>query len=130
MKFGLIFLLLSVAGILAQRSLGVFGFYAISVAGGLLSSASAVAAAGTAEGHHEVSFPVAANGAVLASLTSVLINIPLVARTGRQPLLTKALARTLLIIVASGIIGVVLHKSLEDTVLSRWSPNTTAAEVP
>ncbi len=129
LKFGIVFLLLSVAGILAQRSLGVFGFYAISVAGGLLSSASAVAAAGIAAGHHEVSFPVAANGAVLASLTSVLINIPLVARTAGQPLLTKALARTLLIVVASGIIGVILHKSLEDTVHSLWSRNTPAPEM-
>jgi uncharacterized membrane protein (DUF4010 family) len=48
LKFGVIFLVLSVAGVLAQRSLGVFGFYAVSIAGGLLSSASAVAAAGTA----------------------------------------------------------------------------------
>src|SRR6202030_2000653 len=86
LKFGLIFLVLSVAGVLAQRSLGVFGFYAISIVGGLLSSASAVAAAGTAAAHHAVSFPVAA---LLASLTSVLINIPLVARTAAQPKLTK-----------------------------------------
>jgi Domain of unknown function (DUF4010) len=48
LEFGVIFLVLSVAGVLAQRSLGVFGFYAVSIAGGLLSSASAVAAAGTA----------------------------------------------------------------------------------
>jgi uncharacterized membrane protein (DUF4010 family) len=67
LKFGVIFLGLNVAGILAQRSLGVFGFYAVSIAGGLLSSASAVAAAGTAAAHHEVPFTVAANGAVLAS---------------------------------------------------------------
>jgi uncharacterized membrane protein (DUF4010 family) len=38
LKFGVIFLVLSVAGILAQRSLGVFGFYAVSIAGGLLSA--------------------------------------------------------------------------------------------
>jgi uncharacterized membrane protein (DUF4010 family) len=82
LKFGLIFLILNVAGVIAHRTLGVYGFYAISVAGGLISSASAVAAAGTAAAHHEVSFPVAANGAVFASLTSVLINIPLIA--GRE----------------------------------------------
>jgi len=113
LRFGLIFLILSVAGVLAQRSLGVFGFYAISIAGGLLSSASAVAAAGTAASHHAVSFRVAANGAVLASLTSVLINIPLVARTAGQPRLTKALARTLLIAVIAGILGMVVEKPLE-----------------
>jgi uncharacterized membrane protein (DUF4010 family) len=31
LKFGVIFLVLSVAGVLAQRSLGVFGFYAVSI---------------------------------------------------------------------------------------------------
>jgi uncharacterized membrane protein (DUF4010 family) len=113
LKFGVVFLVLSVAGVLAQRSLGVFGFYAVSIAGGLLSSASSVAAAGTAAAHHQVSFRVAANGAVLASLTSVLINIPLVARGGGQPRLTKILARALLIVIAFGVFGVFVHKPLE-----------------
>ena len=31
LKFGVVFLVLSVAGVLAQRSLGVFGFYAAKV---------------------------------------------------------------------------------------------------
>ena len=113
LKFGVVFLVLSVAGVLAQRSLGVFGFYAVSIAGGLLSSASAVAATGTAAAHHQVSFRVAANGAVLASLTSMLINIPLVARGGGQPRLTRILARALLIVVAFGVFGVFVHKPLE-----------------
>jgi uncharacterized membrane protein (DUF4010 family) len=91
LKFGVVFLVLSVSGVLAQRSSGIFGFYAVSIAGGLLSSASAVAAVGTAAAHHQVSFRVAANGAVLASLTSVLINIPIVARARGQPRLTKSL---------------------------------------
>jgi uncharacterized membrane protein (DUF4010 family) len=113
LKFGVIFLVLSVAGVLAQRSLGVFGFYAVSIAGGLVSSASAVAAAGSAAVHHQVSLPVAANGAVLAALTSVFINIPIVARAGGQPGLTKALARALLIVIAFGLFGLLVHKPLE-----------------
>jgi uncharacterized membrane protein (DUF4010 family) len=113
LKFGFIFLGLSTAGLLAQRSLGVFGFYAVSVAGGLLSSASAVAAAGIAATHHEIQFPVAANGAVLASLTSALINIPLIARSGGQPRLTKAIARALLIVIALGVVGLLVRKPLE-----------------
>jgi uncharacterized membrane protein (DUF4010 family) len=127
LKFGLIFLGLSVAGILAQRTLGVFGFYAISIAGGLLSSASAVAAAGTAAAHHEVSFSVAANGAVLASLTSVLINIPLISRTGQQPRLTHALARALLIVVALGVVGVLVHKPFETGLKLLLTPRHAAA---
>src|ERR1700761_5316095 len=113
LKFGIIFLLLSVAGVLAQRTMGVFGFYAVSIAGGLLSSASAVAAAGTAGAHHQVSVLVAANGAGLAALTSVLVNIPIVARAGEQPGLTKAVARALLIVSAVGLLGLLVHKPLE-----------------
>jgi uncharacterized membrane protein (DUF4010 family) len=114
LKFGIIFLALSVAGVLAQRSLGVFGFYAVSIAGGLLSSASAVAAAGTAAAHHQVSLPVAANGAVLAALTSAFINIPIVALGPvDKPGLTKALARSLLVVIAFGALGLLVHKPLE-----------------
>ena len=74
---------------------------------------SAVAAAGTAAAHHQVSFRVAANGAVLAALTSAFINIPIVARAGGQPGLTKALARSLLIVIAFGVFGLLVHKPLE-----------------
>jgi hypothetical protein len=50
---------------------------------------------------------------LLASLTSVLINIPLVARGGGQPRLTKILARALLIVIAFGVFGLLVHKPLE-----------------
>jgi uncharacterized membrane protein (DUF4010 family) len=63
LKFGVIFLGLSIAGLLAQRSLGVFGFYTVSIAGGLLSSSSAVAAL------TEVLFETAAKSNVMASLS-------------------------------------------------------------
>jgi membrane associated rhomboid family serine protease len=104
LKFGVIFLVLSVVGVLTERSLGVFGFYAVSIAG---------AAAGTAAAHHQVSLPVAASGAVLATLTSAFINIPIVARAGGQLGLTKALARSLLIVIAFGVFGLLVHKPLE-----------------
>ena len=45
LKFGALFLALQVAGTLAQRTLGALGFYAVSLAGGVVSSASAVASA-------------------------------------------------------------------------------------
>ncbi len=60
-----------------------------------------------------MSFRIAANGAVLASLTSVLINVPIVARIGGQPQLTKNLARALSIVIAFGLLGIILHKPLE-----------------
>lgn len=110
LKFGLIFLGLHIAGTLAQKHLGAWGFYAVSVAGGFVSSASAVAAAGTAAAHHDLSTAVAANGAVLASLTSTLVDIPLVARVAAQRSLTAQLSVALGLIAAVGIAGIVLHE--------------------
>ena len=43
LKFGLIFLAMAVIGTVASAWLGQFGFYAVSVVGGFVSSASAVA---------------------------------------------------------------------------------------
>ena len=43
LRFGLIYLALTVAGDLGQRQLGAFGLYAVSFLGGLVSSASATA---------------------------------------------------------------------------------------
>ena len=97
---GLIILALHVAGRLAQRYFEMFGFYAVSIAGGMLSSASAVAAAGTAAAHNEVPVQIAADGAVLAWLTSTLIDIPLVARVASQRSLTTRLSFALCVIGA------------------------------
>jgi len=59
LRFGLIFLALQVAGTLAQRALGHAGFYAVSVAGGVISSASATAAAANLQppGHCRPGWP-------------------------------------------------------------------------
>lgn len=113
LKFGLTFLALHVAGTLGQRQLGPLGFYAVSIAGGLLSSASAVAAAGTAAAHGQVSFQIAADAAVLASLTSTLIDVPLMARAASQRRLTARLSVALGTIAAAGIAGIGLHDWLK-----------------
>ncbi len=109
LKFGLVFLLLQVAGTLAQRYLGTLGFYAVSIAGGLFSSASAVASAGTLAAHGRLAIPVAANGVVVAAITSALVNLPLVARVAQQPRLTAALRRALLTIGTVGLMGAVVQ---------------------
>jgi uncharacterized membrane protein (DUF4010 family) len=133
LRFGLIFLALHVGGTLAQRYLGMFGFYAVSIVGGMLSSASAVAAAGTAVVHNEIPAQIAANGAVLASLTSTLIDIPLVARIASQRSLMARLSFTLGVIAVAGIAGIVLHdllklQSIEGRPPDRLMPHRTFYE--
>ena len=109
LKFGLLFLGLHVAGVLAQRYLGTLGFYAVSLAGGLFSSASAVASAGTLAVHGRIPVAEAANGAILASLTSALVNLPLIARVAAQPALSRALVRALGWVGALGLAGALVQ---------------------
>jgi uncharacterized membrane protein (DUF4010 family) len=107
-KFGLIFLALQVVGTLAQRALGQIGFYAISIAGGLISSASSVASAGSLAARGTVLPDVAGTASVLASLTSALVGLPLVARTARDRQLPQQLRWSIGLVVALGMLGAVL----------------------
>ncbi|MDF5732451.1 MAG: DUF4010 domain-containing protein [Rhizonema sp. PD38] len=107
LKFGLIFLALQISAVLAQKMLGQFGFYAISILGGLISSASAVASAATLAAHGILPVKVAGTGAVLASVASALVNLPLVAKIAREPRLTIRLAVALGLIVALGLVGTI-----------------------
>lgn len=108
LKFGLLFLGLNVAGTLAQRLFGQFGFYIVSLLGGLVSSASSVASAGALAKTGTLSYAVAGRGAVIASLASTLVDLPVVARVARERRLTRKTAMALGLIVAVGIAGTVL----------------------
>lgn len=109
LKFGLVFLALHAAGTLAQRWLGPLGFYAVSAIGGLVSSSSAVASAASLSLHDGVTPAEAGIGAVLASLSSSFISLPLIARVARQPPLTARIVRALAVITAAGAIGAALQ---------------------
>lgn len=108
LRYGAIFLALQVGGTLAQRALGQAGFYAVSVVGGFVSSASAVAAAANMANAGAIPLHVAAIGAVLAAATSAAINLPLVSRIGGEPRLTRRVAVSLAVILALGAIGAAL----------------------
>ena len=105
LKFGALFLALQVAGALAQAALGQAGFYAVSVVGGLVSSASAVASAAALAARGALPPGVAATGVVLASLASAGVNVALVARFGGDRPLTRRLGRALSIVVLAGLLG-------------------------
>jgi len=112
LKFGLIFLALRIAGTLAQRMLGAAGFYAVSVAGGVVSSASAVAAAANLAASGTLLPHIAGTGAIVASLVSALVNLPVVARLAGDRMLTQRLAWVLGGIVVLGILGALVQTHL------------------
>src|SRR6185312_2925606 len=100
------FLAIQIAGTLAQRFWGQAGVYATSVIGGLLSSASAVAAVGNLAAQGDITNAVAGRAAVIASLMSVLSNFPFVIRSDKG-LLKRMMSATILIVV-SGLVGLLL----------------------
>jgi uncharacterized membrane protein (DUF4010 family) len=108
LKFGAIFLLLQVFGSVAQALFGHFGFYVVSFLGGLVSSASAVAAAATLAAHHQISPTVAAVGAVLASLASASVNVLLVGRFSRSNVLNRRVSIATAIVLVVGLAGTII----------------------
>lgn len=105
LRYGLLFLCIQVASELAQRSMGESGFYFVSVLGGLVSSASAVASAALLAAKGTISPHVAAVGAILATVVSIAFNITFVARISNDALLTRRVSWQLGVIAALGVLG-------------------------
>jgi uncharacterized membrane protein (DUF4010 family) len=104
LKYGALFVSIQMAGNLAQLAAGEGAFYLVSMLGGLASSASSLAAAANLAANGTLPPETAGMGAVIATLTSVLINIPFVIRS-RHPALTRRLLVAFTIVVAVGVIG-------------------------
>ncbi len=109
LKFGVMFLVLEIAGVLAQRSLGHTGFYFVSLFGGFVSSASAVASAANLAAAGTLPASVAGTGVIIASLASAAVNLPLVVRIGRMPALTRRVAIVIAAIILLGAAGVLIQ---------------------
>jgi uncharacterized membrane protein (DUF4010 family) len=110
LRFGFVFLALQVAGNLAQRTLGNTGFYGVSAIGGVISSASAVASAANLAASGTLTPQAAALGAVLASVTSALVSLPLVRRVTGERSLTNQVAMAVTATALLGVIGIFIQK--------------------
>jgi len=105
LKFGMLFLVLSACGTLAQRQFHESGFLIVSLLGGMVSSASTTATAASLAAAGEISPHVAGIGVVLTSIASALVNMPLVYQTTRQYKLTRHLA---IITAAISVVGLIV----------------------
>lgn len=112
LRYGFLFLVLHVAGRLMQHEFGAAGFYAVTLVGGLLSSASAVAAAANMAAQGAIAPAVAAKGAFLASLTSLAFSFTFVPRSGDRRLV-RQVAVSMVIVAVAGIAGTFLSDALE-----------------
>lgn len=106
LQFGLLFLALTIMGGLAQRMLGSLGFYAVSLAGGLISSSSVTATAASLAGHGNLPAATAAVGVVLTSLVSCGVHLPLAWRVSRGVNLGRRMLIYTVIVIAVGLAGI------------------------
>ena len=109
---GFVFLALNVVGALAQRNFGPASFYFVSIAGGLLSSASSIASAATLITHHEISAATGVNGIILSSLTSILINVPLIRSMTKEAAFKRRVCPGLALVAVVGLVGVGLNEMI------------------
>jgi len=80
LTFAVLFLALQIVATLAQRWIGNAGFQIVSVLGGLFSSASTTAAAANMAMHGNVTQHQAGIAVVLTSISSALVNLPIIQR--------------------------------------------------
>jgi uncharacterized membrane protein (DUF4010 family) len=99
LKFAAMFVMLAAAGTLAQRYLGTLGFLALSVAGGLVSSASTTATAAAGK----ITPDNAGMAAVLTSMASVIVDMPIVYRQIRDKTLSSRLAVVSAVVLVAGL---------------------------
>ena len=103
LSFATLFLLIQIVATLGERYLGKFGFLAISILGGLVSSASTSAAAANMVRHGQLQPGLAGAGVVLASVSSALINLPIIHRNAKNRALSRRLAVLTVALSAFGI---------------------------
>jgi len=108
--FGLLFIIIQVGGTLLTRLFGSFGLLATGVFGGLVSSASTTAAAATMAMHGKISPALAGSVAIVSSLASAVVNLPIVWRTIKDKAVLKKLTIETAIVIATGLIIVVLDR--------------------
>lgn len=108
--FGLLFIVIQVSGTLLTKLFGSFGLLATGVFGGLVSSASTTAAAATMAMHGKISPGLAGSVAILSSLASAVVNLPIVWRTIKDKVILRKLTIEIIVVIAVGISFVLLDR--------------------
>jgi uncharacterized membrane protein (DUF4010 family) len=115
--FGIVFILIQVAGTLLTRYFGSEGMLATGVFGGLVSSASTTAAAATMAMHGKITAALAGSTTVLTSLASAAVNVPIIWKTTKNKAVVKTLCLEMATIIGTGIAAVALDRIFQ---FSEW----------
>ena len=108
--FGVLFVVIQVGGTLLTRLFGNYGILATGVFGGLVSSASTTAAAATMAMHGRISPSLAGSVAIISSLASAIINLPIVWRIVKEKAVVKKMSIEMFTVIAAGIAMVVADR--------------------
>jgi uncharacterized membrane protein (DUF4010 family) len=103
LSFGILFIIIEVGGTLLNRFFGTYGLLATGVIGGLVSSAGTTAAAATMAMHGNITSSLAGNVAIVSSLASAVINLPIIWRIIKDKAIVKKLTVELVLVIATGI---------------------------
>lgn len=101
--FGAVLAVIQLAGVIGQQTFGQSGIYITSFIGSLFSSSSAVAGAATLSSQGVVSSETAGICAVIASITSALVDLPMVIGMGDRRLIIRLIWSVLFIALMGGI---------------------------
>ena len=116
LKFAAVFVALAATGTLAQRYFGTLGFLALSVAGGLVSSASTTATAATLAAAGKITPDAAGMAAVLTSMASAVVDMPIVYRQIRDSAVFYRLAGVSVLVLVIGLSVMTLGQSESHTI--------------
>lgn len=103
LRLAFLFIAVQVLATLAQRHLGGAGFEVVSVFGGLVSSASTTAASANLAMHRTVTPAQAGVAAVLTSMASALMNLPIVQRQKEARSAMRGLIVSSALQIAAGV---------------------------
>jgi uncharacterized membrane protein (DUF4010 family) len=110
-SFGTLFLVIEVAGAIGKRFLGRSGVVIVSLAGGLVSSASTTAAAAILAAHGETTAYTAGVATVVTSIASALSNLPVIYRVTRNIEMTRGLVvKTTAIVLVGAVVLLVQYR--------------------
>jgi len=108
--FGALFIIIQISGTLLTKFFGSYGLLATGIFGGLVSSASTTAAAATMAMHGKITASLAGSVAIVSSLASAIVNLPIVWRTIKDKAVVKKLTIELFTVIAVGIAVVILDR--------------------
>lgn len=114
LKFGVLFVILQAAGTIAQRYMGDFGVLAVSLVGGLVSSASTTAAAAKLASSGHISVTMAGLATILTSISSAFVNLPLVYQETKDKELTRKLAVLTFLSIVAGLVLMAIVAFLQE----------------